>query len=389
MATSSERPRIYFDHAATTPLAPEVLQAMLPVLENQFGNPSSLHRFGREALKTLDAARASIADSLGANSAEEILLTSGATEADNLAIIGLAQAFYEKGKHLITTAIEHPAIDSACTFLESKGWEVTRLNVDTEGFVSEEALIQAIRPDTVLASIIHGNNEVGTLQNLAALGNILKEREIPFHTDAVQSAGKVPLNLKSLPVDYLSLSGHKLYGPKGVGALYIRQEAMVPQAQIIGGGQENDLRSGTENLAAIVGLAEALRLAIQHQAQEVPRLHTLQEKLITGIQSAMPNAILNGPRDLNQRVPGNVHFSFPPAEGEAWVRHLDLQGIATSSGSACHSAVVEPSRIVLALGKSVEIARSTVRFSLGRGTTEAEINRVLEMLPQIAKRLSK
>jgi cysteine desulfurase len=385
----SERPRIYLDHAATTPLAPDVLQAMLPVLEQQFGNPSSLHRWGREAQKTLESARVSIAESLGAASASEILLTSGATEADNLAIFGVAQALQDKGKHLITTTIEHPAIESACAHLESQGWRITRLGVDSEGFISPESLEQAIQPDTVLASLIHGNNEVGTLQNLETLGAVLKSHGVAFHTDAVQTVGKVPLHLSRLPVDYLSLSGHKLYGPKGVGALYIRTGAVGPQAQIMGGGQEGDRRSGTENLAAIVGLAAALKSALQNQTQEQSRLATLQDKLIVGTQALLPHAVLNGPRALSRRVPGNVHFSFPPAEGEAWVRHLDLQGVAASSGSACHSAVVEPSRIVLALGKSVELARSTVRFSLGHGTTEAEIDCVLELLPAIAQRLAK
>jgi cysteine desulfurase len=386
---SSSRPRLYLDYAATTPLLPEVLQTMLPIFETQFGNPSSLHRWGREAKKALDAARLSVAESLGANSPQEIVFTSGATEADNLAIIGVAKALEAKGKHLITTNIEHPAVETACTHLEHTGWDITRLPVDENGFVSLQVLEQAVRPETVLVSIIHGNNEVGTLQNLQELGNFLRSRQILFHTDAVQTVGKVPMSLKDLPIDYLSLSGHKIYGPKGVGALYIREAVMSPQALALGGGQEQDLRSGTENLAAIIGLSKALELAVQRLQAETLRLQGLQKQLIDGIESRIPSAILNGPRDLTRRVPGNVHFSLPPVEGEAWVRHLDLQGIAVSSGSACHSAVVEPSRIVLALGKSTELARSTLRFSLGLQTTEADIDQTLKILTTLASRLIK
>jgi cysteine desulfurase len=386
---SSSRPRIYLDYAATTPLLPEVLQVMLPILESQFGNPSSLHRWGRESRKTLEAARASVCTSLGASSPSEMVFTSGATEADNLAIVGLAHSLQNQGKHIITSAIEHPAIESACAALEQKGWKITYLPVDSEGFVSLADLEMAIRPETVLVSIIHGNNEIGTVQNLQELGLFLRSKNILFHTDAVQTVGKLPIQLKDLFVDYLSLSGHKLYGPKGAGVLYIRDGAPLPEPMLKGGGQEQDLRSGTENLAAIVGLAKALELSVERMESEILRLQLLQERLIAGVEQAIPGAVLNGPRDVTKRVPGNVHFSLPPVEGEAWVRHLDLQGVAVSSGSACHSAVIEPSKILLSLGKSVELARSTVRFSLGLQTTEADIDYVSNTLSQIAKRFIK
>jgi cysteine desulfurase len=380
--------RIYLDHAATTPLDEQVRLAMQPFLEAQFGNPSSLHYWGRQARKALEAARQSVAHGLGAQ-AEEIIFTSGATEADNLAIIGVARALESKGRHVVISSIEHAAVDQACRALETMGWEISRLPVDADGFVSPDDLAAALRPDTVLASIIHGNNEIGTLQPLEDLGQGLRHRDVLFHVDAVQTVGKLPFNLADLPVDYLSLSAHKLYGPKGVGALYIKKGAPQPLPLLWGGGQEGDLRSGTENLAGIVGLAKALELSVKAMDAETPRLRDLQERLISGIEQAIPEAVLNGPRDVQMRVPGNVHFSFPPYEGEALVLRLDLKGIAVSSGSACHSAVIEPSRIIRALGKPDAVARSTIRFSMGRTTTVEEIRHLLEVLPEILHKLKK
>ena len=379
-------PRIYLDHAATTPVDPRVKEAMLPFWEGQFGNPSSLHSWGREARKALEAARSSVVRCLNANP-DEIIFTSGATEADNLAVIGVAQALQSKGRHLIITSIEHAAVDSPCAALEAQGWEITRLPVSAEGFVSPETLTAAIRPDTVLASIIHGNNEIGTIQPIEVLGAILRERGVLLHVDAVQTVGKLPIDLAHWPVDYLSLSGHKLYGPKGVGALYIRNGSPLPAPSLWGGGQEQALRPGTENLAGIVGLAKALEIATALIPSEMQRLHALQDYFIQAVLTAVPQAELNGPRDVALRVPGNVHFSFPPVEGEALVLRLDLKGIAVSSGSACHSAKIEPSRIVKALGKSDVVARSTVRFSMGRGTTADELDRVVAVLPDILSRL--
>ncbi len=385
---SATPPRIYLDHAATTPVDPAVLEAMLPFLQGQFGNPSSLHHWGRESRKAMEHARQTLAHCLGSQP-EAFYFTSGATEADNLAILGLADALKNQGRHLITTSIEHAAVANAFERLETQGFEVSWLPVDSEGFVSPETLQNAIRPDTVLASIIHGNNEIGTVQDIQTLGDILRSRNVLFHVDAVQTIGKLPFDLSTLPVDYLSLSGHKIYGPKGVGALYVRPGAPLPTSLIIGGGQEGNIRSGTENIAGIVGLAKALDICTQSLTTESERLRFLQKQLIEGIQVMAPNAVLNGPLDITKRVPGNVHFSFPPGEGEAIVLHFDLKGIAVSSGSACHSAVIEPSRIVKALGKSDAIAQATIRFSLGRSNTEADVQRVLEVLPGILKRLSR
>jgi cysteine desulfurase len=380
--------RIYLDYAATTPVVPAVFEAMRPFLEQAFGNPSSLHHWGREAKKALDTARKSIADCLN-TAPDSFIFTSGATEADNLVIQGVTKTLAAKGKHIITTRIEHAAVQEPCETLEAQGWDVTWLPVDSDGFVPVETLREAIRPDTVLVSIIHGNNEIGTIQPIEAIGTLLRERGVLFHTDAVQTMGKLPFDLSVLPVDYLTLSAHKIYGPKGVGALYVRDGAPLPAPLNIGGGQEGSIRSGTENLAGIAGLARALEVAVERMPQETPRLRELQEYLISGILKNVPGAELNGPRDVSLRVPGNVHFSFPPGEGEAFVLHLDLKGIAVSSGSACHSAVIEPSRIIKALGKSDETARATVRFSLGLHTTQADMDTVLEVLPGIVQRFQK
>jgi len=295
----------------------------------------------------------------------------------------------EKGRHIVISSIEHAAVDNPCRYLEAKGWQITRLPVDSEGFISPQTLEAALRPETVLVSIIHGNNEIGTIQPIAQFGNLLRERGVLFHTDAVQTVGKVPIDLSELPIDYLSMSAHKIYGPKGVGALYCLEGAPMPVPRIVGGGQENDWRSGTENLAGIVGLAKALELATARLPEELERLGRLQEKLIAGITTLCPSAVLNGPRAISQRVPGNVHFSFPGAEGESLVLHLDLKGIAVSSGSACHSAVIEPSRIILALGKDEATARGTVRFSMGLQSTEADVEAVLQTLPGILNRFVK
>jgi cysteine desulfurase len=380
--------RIYLDYAATTPVDPAVFDTMRPFLEQTFGNPSSLHYWGREAKKALDSARKTLSNCLNA-APDEFIFTSGATEANNLLLTGVTKALAHKGRHIITTRIEHAAVQEPCEALEAQGWDVTWLSVDKDGFISLETLAKAIRPDTVLVSIIHGNNEIGTIQPLESIGTLLRERGILFHTDAVQTIGKLPFDLSTLPVDYLTLSGHKIYGPKGIGALYIRDGAPLPQPLNIGGGQEQSIRSGTENLAGIAGLAKALELATSEMSEETKRIRALQDNFIEQILKRIPNAKLNGPRDVNFRVPGNVHFSFPPGEGEALVLHLDLKGIAVSSGSACHSAVIEPSRVVKALGKSDEVARATIRFSIGKHTTQADLDTALEVLPAIIQRMHK
>lgn len=378
MSTTSQ-PAIYLDHAATTPMAEAVREAMLPYLGELYGNPSSLHRIGKRAAKAIDAARQAMADCLGIRPTE-LIFTSGATEADNLAILGLARALAGQGRHLVTTAIEHPAVQEPCRYLEQQGWDVTWLPVDAEGFVSVEDVRSALRPDTVLVSIIHGNNEVGTIQPIEAIGEMLRTKGVLFHIDAVQTVGKLPMNFGYLPVDYASMSAHKLYGPKGVGALYVRDGVPVPEPLLMGGGQEGNVRSGTENVAGIVGFAKALQLATERAPSESLRLRELQKTFIQQAEAALPHAILNGPRDVKRRVPGNVHFSFPPYQGEALVLKLDLKGIAVSSGSACHSEALVPSRIVLALGKSEELARATLRFSMGVGTTRQDLEKTIQAL---------
>ncbi len=388
---------VYLDHAATTPVDPEVFEAMRPYLADAWGNPSSLHQLGRAARTAVESARERIARLLGAK-APEIYFTGSGTEADNLAILGVSREMALKGRHIVTTRIEHAAVESPCKRLEAEGWEVTWLDVDGEGFISPEALEAALRPDTALVSVIYGNNEIGTIQPVADLGAICRRKGLLFHTDAVQVVGKLPLNLASLPVDYLSFSGHKLYGPKGIGGLYVNGSAPRPQALVHGGGQEHGLRSGTENVAAIAGLARALELSVAEIETETPRLRKLQAFFIGAVEKAFEGtgnrAVLNGPADVNRRVPGSVHFSFvcgngAVPEGESLVLQLDLKGICASSGSACHSAVIEPSRIILALGKSRAEATSTVRFSMGRNTTRQDLEKTAEILPGILARLAK
>lgn len=381
---------IYLDHAATTPVHPQVVDVMAAAMTETYGNPSSLHRAGKAARKRLEQARQTVADCLGAQP-EEIHFTSGGTESDNLAILGVSRALRHRGRHLIVSAIEHSAILNPCQHLEQmEGFEVTYLNVDAEGFISTEALKEAIRPDTVLISIMHGNNEVGTLQDLASLGQIARQYGVAFHTDAVQTVGKVPINLSELPIDYLSASGHKLYGPKGVGLLFVRQDAPRPAPLALGGAQEQGFHPGTENLAGIVGLAEALRLCCESLDSESTRLRSLQESFLSQLEAALPDAWeLNGPQDLSRRVPGNINLSFPPVEGEAMVLQLDLRHIAVSSGSACNSREIRPSKVILALGKTEAIARSTVRFSMGRETTEDSIQWVVQTLKTLVPRMTR
>ncbi len=393
----------YFDHAATTPLSPSVKKAMLPWLEEAsgYGNPSSLHQAGRLARQTVEEARAQIARHLGAQS-DEIFFTSGGTEANNWAVRGLAD-MRETQKpnsrhHLITTQVEHPSVLNPCQHLKTLGWEVTQLSVNAEGFVSLDELEAALQPNTALVSVIHGHNEIGTLQPIEACGTLLRKKNILFHTDAVQTLGKVPIDLNTLPVDYLSFSGHKFYGPKGIGGLFIRKSAPRPVPLLWGGGQEASLRSGTENVAGIVGMAKAVQLACQEMGEESQRLRELQIYLIQQLGTALKGTAvqwhLNGPKDLSRRVPGNIHISLTCEngviiEGESLVLQLDLKGICASSGSACHSATIEPSKTILSLGKSRAEATSTLRLSFGHRTTTEAIDKFLETLPQIINRLAR
>jgi cysteine desulfurase len=370
---------IYLDHAATTPVDEQVLAAMLPFFSQQFGNPSSIHRQGRAALEALDEARETVAAVLGA-SRKEIIFTGGGSEADNLAIKGVALAQREAGKgaHVITSAIEHHAVLHAVEQLEAFGFEITLLPVDRDGLVSPNDLRAAIRPDTVLASIMYANNEIGTVQPLAELGAICHERGVPIHSDAVQAAGSLPLDVDELNVDLLTLAAHKFYGPKGVGALYVRRG--VPLLPLIsGGGQERRRRAGTENMAAIVGMATALRLAEERRASYVAHCTALRERLIAGILARIPDASLNG--HATRRLPNNANLAFDGVEGESVLLLLDQQGIAASSGSACTSGALEASHVLLALGIPHDRAIGTVRFTLGKDTTAEEIDYVLDVLP--------
>lgn len=360
---------------------------MLPYLQEDFGNPNSLHHYGKVAKQALEKARASIANDL-TTTAENLFFTASATEANNWAIKCIAKNLKKHGNHIITSKIEHDAVLNVCHYLEqNEGFEVSYLGVDAEGFISEEALEKAIRPETILISLMHGNNEIGTIQNLMALGLVARRHGVLFHTDAVQTLGKVPLKLDELPIDLLTGSGHKLYGPKGVGLLYANASTQaVLQPLLHGGNQEFGQRSGTENVAACVGLAKALKLATQEMPVTTLQLYGLSQYLIEGIQTLASEAVLNGPKNIQKRVPGNVHFSFAPIEGEALVLRLDLNGIAVSSGSACHSSQLEGSHVVLATGKTPAIAKSTLRFSLGRGTTQAEVDALLSVLPNVLSR---
>jgi cysteine desulfurase len=376
---------IYLDHAATTPLDSQVLGAMMPFLTAQFGNPSSIHRAGRTSLDALDRARDVIAAVLGA-SPKELIFTGGGTEADNLAIKGtaLAQRAAGRGAHIITTAVEHHAVLHACEYLEQDGFEITLLPVDGQGAIQIDDLRAALRCDTVLVSVMYANNEVGTIQPVAEAGAICRERGVPFHVDAVQAAGALPLNVRDLNVDLMTIAAHKFYGPKGVGMLYVRRGTpLLPQ--INGGAQERRRRAGTEKVAAIVGMAEALQLAESQRGVYVEHCGHLRDRLQQAILARVPFTHVNG--DQARRLPNILNVSFDYIEGESVLLLLDQHGIAASSGSACTSGSLEASHVLLAMGLDHERALGSVRFSLGRGTTEDEIDSVIEVLPGLIEQL--
>lgn len=375
--------RIYLDHSATTPVRPEVAEIMMEYMTEKFGNPSSVHSFGREAKEALEKARSQVAGLIKAQP-EEITFTSGGTEADNLAIIGAAFQYADKGQHIITSAVEHHAVLHTCEHLERIGFEVTVLPVDEYGIIRVEDLRQAIRDDTILISIMHANNEVGSIQPVAEIGRLAKEKGILFHTDAVQSLGKIPVDVNEMNIDLLSGSGHKIYGPKGIGFLYIRKGVRLSPLNF-GGSQEKKIRPGTENLPGIVGLGKAAELAAQEMDTEMPRMTKLRDKLIKGIQERIPDVRLNGHPTL--RIPTNVNVSFEFVEGESLLLSLDMKGIAASSGSACTSGSLDPSHVLLAMGICKEVAHGSVRMTLGRDNTEEEIDYVLDVLPEIVERL--
>lgn len=374
--------RIYMDHAATTPVRPEVLEAMLPYFSTEFGNASSVYSWGRSARQALDRARDTVGELLGAE-ASEIVFTASGSEAVNLAIKGVAWADQGRGRHIITSAIEHHAVLDTVLWLEKQGFEVTILPVDEFGLVSPEQVRQALRPDTILVSIMHANNEVGTIQPISEIGAIVREHGAHFHTDAVQTAGVLEINVDQLNVDLLSLSAHKFYGPKGVGALYVRKGVRL-NSLIHGGAQEKRRRAGTENVAGIIGLAKALELAQLNREEENARLKGMRDRLIQALQQ-IPHTRING--SLEHRLPNNVNVCFEFIEGESLLLNLDLRGIAASSGSACTSGSLDPSHVLLAMGLSHEIAHGSLRLTLGRDNSEADVDYLLQELPEIVQRL--
>ncbi|WP_461459362.1 cysteine desulfurase NifS [Methanothrix sp.] len=374
--------RIYMDHSATTPVAPEVLAAMLPYFGEKFGNASSLHRSGREAKEALEDSREKVAALLGAR-AEEIIFTSGGTESDNLALKGIALKNRKLGKHIITTQIEHPAILETCRALEKDGFEVTYLPVTGEGLVELSTLEASIRPDTILISVMHANNEVGTIQPLEEIGRLAAERDIYLHSDAVQSVGKIPVNVDDLGVDLLSLSAHKLYGPKGVGALYIRKGTKL-ESIIQGGGHERRLRSGTENISGIVGLARAAELAERDMPREAERLAGLRDRLAELVLGKVKDAWING--TMKKRLPGNLNFGFKYVEGESLLLFLDSKGICVSTGSACSSHKLEPSHVLMSLGLKAEECHGSLRITMGMSNTLDEVEYVAESIVEAVER---
>jgi cysteine desulfurase len=373
---------VYLDYAATTPVDPRVLEAMLPYFTTMAGNASSLHAFGQEARGAVDEARARVAAAIGAHPSE-IVFTSGATESDNLAVAGVALATVGRGRHIVTTAIEHHAILESCHVLEQRGYAVTYVPVDGRGIVDPDDIRRALRQDTVLISVMGANNEIGTLQPLAEIGRVARERKIPFHSDATQLVGAGPVNVDALGVDLLSLSAHKRYGPKGVGALYLRRGTPLVPVQR-GGGHERGWRGGTENVPGIVGLGKALQIAVDGMVEESARLTALRDRLIRDAL-ALPGAHLNG--DAVQRLPNNVNVSFDGTDSQSLVMSLDLHGVAVSAGSACSSGSIEPSHVLTALGIPAERATAAVRLTLGRGTTDAEVAYAAQALRDVVTRL--
>ena len=377
--------KIYLDYAATTPVDPRVLKAMLPYFSVTFGNTMSLHSFGQEAKAALEESRAIVADLINAKP-NEIIFTSSATESNNLALKGVAFANKNKGRHIIISQIEHACVRETAKWLETQGFEVTRIKVDEYGLVSPEDVKKAIKKETILVSIIHASNEIGTIQPIEEIGRICKERGVYFHTDAVQSFGKIPIDVNKMNIDLLTASSHKMYGPKGAACLFVREGVKI-EPILHGGGHEFGLRSSTVNVAAIVGFAKACEICKKEMKKEAERLTKLRDKLIKGVLEKIPGSRLNGHPKM--RLPNNANFSFKGVEGEAIVIQLDLLGIAGSTGSACASAKLEPSPILLAIGLKPEQAHGSLRLTLGRWTKEKDIEYVLKVLPKVIKNLRK
>jgi cysteine desulfurase len=373
---------IYLDNNATTAIAPEVLDEMLPYLRDLYGNPSSMHTFGGQLYRRIEEARGKVAQLIGAEP-EEIIFTSCGTESDNTAILSAAESLPGK-KHIITTRVEHPAVMNFCKHLARKGFRITFLPVDHKGHISTDEFLKALDEDTALVTIMYANNEVGNIFQIAEIAEILKERNILFHTDAVQAVGKIPIDTKNLPVDMLSLSGHKLHAPKGIGALYIRRGTRFSPF-MIGGHQESGRRAGTENVASIIGLGKACELAWENLTEENIHLKRLRDKLETALLQSCPDTTVNG--DVLERLPNTTNISFEYIEGEAILLRLNEYGICASSGSACSSGSLEPSHVLRAMGIPFTAIHGSIRFSLSRYTTEEEIDRVIDTMPGIIKDL--
>ncbi len=377
--------RVYLDHAGTTPVSPSVVEAMRPYFSEKFGNPASLHGFGQEAAQGVIPARDAVVSLLGATSPEEIVFTSGGTEADNTAIVGILWARRKKGNHIITSTIEHHAVLHTCQFLEKQGLaQVTYVGVDSDGLVDPAEVKKALSDKTILVSIMHANNEIGALEPIEEIGALCREQGVAFHTDAVQSVGHIPISVQRMNIDLLSLSGHKFYGPKGVGVLYVRKGVRISPL-LHGGGQEWGRRSSTLNVSGIVGLGEAVRLAQKEMESEGTRQAKMRDRLLNGLLEAIPDCIVTGSRA--RRLPNNASVCLRYVEGESMLLNLDLQGIAASSGSACTSGSLEASHVLLAIGLSHEIAHGSLRFTFGRDNREEDVDRVLEVLPGIVERL--
>ncbi|MBD5644848.1 cysteine desulfurase NifS [Clostridium botulinum] len=375
--------QVYMDYSATTYTKPEVLEEMLPFFTENFGNPSSLYSFSDKTKKAVNLARERVSKALNAEK-NEIFFTSGGSEADNWALKGIAYANKKKGNHIITTKIEHHAILHTAQFLEKEGFKVTYLPVDEEGFVSVEDIKNAITDETILVSVMFANNEIGTIEPIKEIGELCKEKNIYFHTDAVQAIGHVDIDVKDMNIDLLSMSAHKFYGPKGVGALYIKNGVKI-QNLIHGGGQERGKRASTEDTAGIVGLGKAIELAMENMPEENKKLASLRGTLIKEVEKRIPEVKLNGPRDMSKRLSNNVNISFIGIEGETLLLDLDMNGIFGSTGSACASASLDPSHVLLSIGLPHEVAHGSLRLSLGAKNTEEDIDYVLEVLPKIIK----
>jgi cysteine desulfurase len=381
--------RVYLDHSATTPVDGRVVEAMLPYLTEKFGNASSVHFFGQEARAAVDRARREVAGLIGARPQEMVFL-SGGTEANNLAVRGIAEAAEAHGRHLVTSQIEHPSTRGIIDVLEKKGWEVTRLPVYEDGLVRAEDVREAVRPDTVLISLMLANNEIGTIQPVEEVGALARElraagrRHLYLHTDAVQAAGRMPLDVEALGCDLLSLSAHKLYAPKGVGALFVRRGVRFIQ-QMVGGHQERERRAGTESVANVVAFGAAARLAAEEMQARVEHVRQLRDRFEAGVVARIEDVVFNGDRE--RRLPHLSNLSFRYIEGEGLLINLDMQGVAVSTGSACSSGSLEPSPVIRALGRSDELARGSIRFSFGKDNTEDDVDYVLEVLPRAVENL--